>query len=69
MADGVTIHGGKSAAEIAYTLLVQVADVEGKWTGNSFRDSADRKYLLDTYAECLKAASGRRTLKGQLDTL
>ena len=60
MADSVTIHGGKSPAEVAYTLLIAVADVEEKWTGHSFT-GADRKWLLDTYAECHRAARGSRS--------
>lgn len=60
MADGVTINGGKSQAEVAYTLLIAVADIEGKWSGNCFQNT-DRKWLLDTYLECLRATKGSRT--------
>ena len=67
MADTVTITGGKSPAEVAYTLLIAVAEAEGKWTGTRFMD-ADRQYILDTYAECIKASRGARRLgRGDAD--
>jgi hypothetical protein len=51
MADSIDIHGGQSPEEIAYKLLYLVSwgeniDLEG-WA------KADRKWILDTYAECL----------------
>lgn len=51
MADLVDIKGGPSPEEIAYKLLYLVSwgeniDLEG-WA------KADRKWILDTYAECL----------------
>jgi hypothetical protein len=51
MADTVNIQGGPAPEEVAYKLLYLVAwgedkDLEG-W------GKADRKWLLDTYAECL----------------
>lgn len=60
MADTVTITGGKSPSEVGYTLLIAVATAEGNWSGSNFQN-VDRKYLLDTYAECLRAAKGNRT--------
>jgi hypothetical protein len=53
MADAVSIQGTPSPEEVAYKLLYLVAwgenrDLEG-W------GKADRKWLLDTYAECLLA--------------
>jgi hypothetical protein len=53
MADPVSIQGSPSSEEVAYKLLYLVAwgedkDLEG-W------GKADRKWLLDTYAECLLA--------------
>lgn len=61
MADNTAVSTGKSQAEIAYTLLLRVAEVEGKFTGSYFNEGADRKYLLDTYAECLNATWGNRS--------
>lgn len=53
LADSVEIHGNPSREEIAFKLLYAVAwgeniDLEG-WA------KADRKWILDTYAECLLA--------------
>ncbi|HWY63432.1 MAG TPA: hypothetical protein VNW15_16140 [Rhizomicrobium sp.] len=53
MADSIDIHGGPSPEEVAYKLLYVVAwgedkDLDG-W------GKADRKWILDTYAECLLA--------------
>ena len=53
MADSVAIQGSPSPEEIAYKLLFLVAwgedkDLEG-W------GKADRKWILDAYAECLLA--------------
>lgn len=63
MADGVTITGGKSAAEVAYSLLIQVAEAEGKrFVSGGWTEGADRKYILDTYAECLKATRAQRVV-------
>lgn len=61
MADNtVNIEGGKSAVEVAYTLLVNVAVAESKHSGGSTFMDCDRKYILDTFAECLSAAKGYR---------
>ena len=63
MADGVTITGGKSAAEVALSLLFEVSEAEDKRSsGGGWKGGADRKYILDTYAECLKAARSGRSL-------
>ena len=55
--------GENSPEEVAYKLYRIVGDFEGKTT--SFGQSksgggADRKYVLDLYAECLKAVRGHR---------
>ena len=53
MADSVEIHGSPSREEIASKLLYAVA-----WGENIDLDGwakADRKWILDTYAECLLA--------------
>jgi hypothetical protein len=52
MAETVEIRGGTSAEEIAFKLLYAVAwseniDLEG-WA------KTDRKWILDSYAECLQ---------------
>ena len=51
MADSVDSRGGPSPEEVAYKLMYVVAwgedkDLDG-W------GKADRKWILDTYAECL----------------
>lgn len=47
--------------QIAYRLFHDVARAEGKLdpTGNLIK-APDRKWILDTYAECLRATTGRR---------
>jgi hypothetical protein len=53
MADLVDSHGSPSAEEVAYKLMYVVA-----WAENKDLDGwgkADRKWILDTYAECLLA--------------
>jgi hypothetical protein len=57
---------GSRAAEntpeyVAYQLLERVADLEGVALARGGKDKlASRKWLLDTYAECLDAARGAR---------
>jgi hypothetical protein len=46
---------------VALALLQAVMKVEGKNLTKGFDDSADRKYLLDTYAECLRAVQNPRS--------
>jgi len=51
MADSVEIHGGPSPEDVAHKLLYAVA-----WSENIDLDGwakTDRKWILDTYAECL----------------
>ncbi|MGL4966141.1 MAG: hypothetical protein ACRC67_33280 [Inquilinus sp.] len=54
-----------SAEEVAYRLLERIATIEkknfsGGWdTGETV---PDRKWILDTYAECLEAAKGNRDM-------
>lgn len=51
MADPVESHGSPSPEEVAYKLMYVVA-----WSENIDLDAwgkADRKWILDTYAECL----------------
>lgn len=46
---------------VAYRLLERVAELEGVALSRGGKDKpASRKWLLDTYAECLDAARGAR---------
>ena len=46
---------------VAYLLLERIADLEGVALARGGQDKlASRKWLLDTYAECLDAARGAR---------
>jgi hypothetical protein len=52
------VHIGENSPEhVAYRLLMNVAFMEDKLIAyggsNSTKPTADRKWLLDTYAECL----------------
>lgn len=62
MADAPVVHiGENSPEEVAYRLMKTIASNEGKTInpmGNNI--SADRKWILDTYAECLDAVRGSR---------
>lgn len=59
MADAPVVHIGENSPEyIAYRLLHDVAGAENKLfrpTSGSGYAAADRKWILDTYAECLRA--------------
>ena len=63
MADEPVVHIGENSPEhMAYRLLKDIALVEGKSfhrnpTGD--HETAERKWILDTYAECLRAVGGR----------
>jgi hypothetical protein len=53
MADNSVVHIGENSPEyVAYRLLKDIARVED--------GSKDRKWILDTFAECLHAAKGYR---------
>lgn len=55
MADNSSIRvSGDSPEAVALALLHEVSRAEGKHFSNKIGD--DRKWLLDTYVECLKAA-------------
>jgi len=59
MADETVVHIGENSPErIAYMLMVDVMTAEKKTVDNS-----DRQLILDTYAECLAAAKGYRSVK------
>lgn len=61
MADNPVVHFGENSPEqVAYRLLRNIAYIEKKRDGLEFKD-VDRKWLLDTYAECLDATLNRRS--------
>jgi hypothetical protein len=57
----VVFIGENSPEQIAFKLLTIIAANEGKTfekvAGGTATASADRKWLLDTYAECLQTVS------------
>jgi hypothetical protein len=58
MSEGVPGNGRSSAEEVAYRLFMEIAHVEGMSTRE--RPSGgytDRRWILDTYAECLMAVT------------
>jgi hypothetical protein len=65
MADEAVVHIGENSPEhVAYQLLRLVSIIEGRPFDSSSTNHADRKWLLDTYAECLNAVrnpGGRMT--------
>lgn len=64
MADKLTVENN-TREEVALKLLIQIGRIEGKYDGyGAKRETADRKWLLDTYTECLEAVRGNR-LVGQ----
>jgi hypothetical protein len=66
MADAApVVHIGENSPEqVAYKQMLEIANVERKTLHASAPSSgwtaADRKWILDTYAECLRAATGLR---------
>jgi hypothetical protein len=65
MADAPVLHIGENSPEkIAYKLLHDVMTVEKKALVVHRQEGgitqADRKYIFDTYAECLHAVEGKR---------
>jgi hypothetical protein len=58
-----------SPERVAYDLLVAVAHAEHKdpvaTSGSALWADADRKWILDTYAECLQAVRGNRPMEEQ----
>jgi hypothetical protein len=66
MADKQTVvHiGENSPQEVAYKLMQEIAKAEDKYlksTGTGGQSKADRKWILDTYAECLRATLDLRS--------
>jgi hypothetical protein len=64
MADAPVVHiGENSPQEIAYKLMRDIARVEDKLLERSEKNPgkvANRKWILDTYMECLNAVRGQR---------
>jgi hypothetical protein len=65
MSDTPVVHIGENSPEyVAYKLLLDIQRIERKaFSGGEIKQgwsTADRKWVLDTYAECLKAATGGR---------
>jgi hypothetical protein len=51
-----SLSGDNSAEYVAYRLMIDIARVEKKALGASAScQIADRRWILDTYAECLRA--------------
>ncbi len=58
-----------SAEELAYALMKTIADAKNRHFGREPVEGwqrADRKYLLDLYAECLEATKGRRPQSAEM---
>lgn len=49
-----------TAEQVAYFMMKLVARNEGKSLEQGGEDSVHRDYILDLYAECLEATSGKR---------
>jgi hypothetical protein len=69
MADAPVVHIGENSPEfVAFRLLHTIAYAEGvKIYGVTAQATqpANRKWILDTYSECLYATHGRRLIPGQ----
>ncbi|MEI4262772.1 hypothetical protein [Roseovarius sp. D0-M9] len=64
MADNSVVHIGENSPEqVAFRLTTIIAVAEGK-DMNLARANVDRKWLLDTYSECLQAVNGHRAWEG-----
>lgn len=61
MADAVVHIGENSPEEVAYKLMTTIASLESLDLYGHGKKPADRKWLLDTYAECMKAVQGKRS--------
>jgi hypothetical protein len=55
MADAPVVHIGENSPQhIAYQLFQHIVAVEGKSLASGRPGTANRKWILDTYAECLR---------------
>lgn len=65
MADAPVVNIGENSPEqIAHKLMHEIARIEGKvlhQSPGSGQAAAPRKWVLDTYAECLDAVRGERS--------
>jgi hypothetical protein len=65
MADNTIVHMGENSPEqVAFKLLHEIAQVEGKvfhTNPSEGRQTADRRWILSTYRECLKTVKGHLT--------
>lgn len=65
MADEAVVHADENPPEqVAYMLMCDVMGAENRVAALNPREgyqAADRKYLLDTYAECLLAVRNPET--------
>jgi hypothetical protein len=67
MADATEVHIGENSPEqVAFKLLHEIALAEDKQmfgdrqtTDHTHKQKPDRKWILSTYAECLKAVKQR----------
>jgi hypothetical protein len=68
MSENSTEHPTDESPEsVAYRLMLLVADLENRTLhGNPSKDrvNADRQWILDTYAECLRAVKIPEQRKG-----
>jgi hypothetical protein len=67
MADAPVVHiGENSPEEVARKLMREIARVEQRSFNPARmapdRKAADRRWILNTYAECLEAVKGNRTI-------
>ena len=64
MSDTPVVHIGENSPEqIAYRLMLDIVRVEDKLLEKSEKNpgkTADRKWILDTYAECIRTVRGDR---------
>lgn len=57
------VIAGESKEQVALKLLQIVGIAEKKlYAGGNTQEGTDRKWILDTYAECLEAVSGQRDI-------
>lgn len=56
MSDPVAVHFGENSQEqVAFKLMQNIAAVEQKEFHRAGHNPADRKWILETYRECLRS--------------
>ncbi len=69
MADAPVVHiGENSPEEVAFKLLHVIAKCESKKLyvdKDNSSQTADRKWILETYTECIEAVKGHRVRPGK----